>query len=61
MLAPPTEKEPAMDVNPFLDYLRDHEATRDLADRLREVLALRNRTRMIPAEVSARTPQRVAS
>ena len=42
-----------MDVNPFLDYLRDHEATRDLAKSLRAVLALRNRPRLIPAEASA--------
>ena len=50
-----------MDVNPFLDYLRDHEATRDLAKSLRAVLALRNRPRLIPAEASARALQRVAS
>ena len=48
-----------MECNAFLDYLRDHEATSDLAESLREVLALRKRVQLIPVEVSV-TPVEVS-
>ncbi|HUI49397.1 MAG TPA: hypothetical protein VL119_11915 [Acidimicrobiia bacterium] len=45
----------------FLDYLREHPATKDLADGLAQVLALRGRSDLIPFRDGDSDSRRLAS
>jgi hypothetical protein len=50
-----------MEVIPFLEYLQEHRASRDLAENLAQVFQLRRRDELIPAGMEQSAPRRVAS
>jgi len=50
-----------MEVIPFLQYIHEHPASRDLAERLVQVFQLRRRAELIPAGMEQYLTNRVAS
>ncbi|HTK15168.1 MAG TPA: hypothetical protein VL769_02160 [Acidimicrobiia bacterium] len=50
-----------MEVIPFLEYLREQPASRELAESLVQVFQLRRRTELIPAGMELSMSRRVAS
>jgi hypothetical protein len=50
-----------MEVIPFLEYLQEHHASKELADNLVQVFQLRRRAELIPAGMQQDSPRRVAS
>jgi hypothetical protein len=50
-----------METIPFLEYLQEHHASRELAENLVQVFQLRRRAELIPAGMEQSTPRRVAS
>ena len=50
-----------MDVIPFLQYLQEHPASRELAESLVQVFQLRRRAELIPAGMEQHETRRVAS
>ena len=50
-----------MEVIPFLEYLHEHRASRELAEGLAQVFALKSHGELVPAELAVCAPRRVAS
>jgi hypothetical protein len=50
-----------MEAIPFLEYLQEHHAGRELAENLAQVFQLRGRAELIPSGMEQYTPRRVAS
>lgn len=50
-----------MEVIPFLEYLQEHDASRELAGNLAQLFQLRRRAELIPAGMHVDSPFQVAS